>query len=271
MSLNASVQFHMRFVKEKHKELVESLNDLVTHLVGEKIEQKKSKAEIALSKSNDLKASISQQDTPDWLPALTNALHHFKTGTWNQSHLINHLINNQKIIKEHVWVFDNPSQQAFDFDAIFEHYKSESRLSDLFGEIISILEQIQSSGEVDSVSMMSALGKVIATLKQNKDGSYFSINSAWSFLISFLKNYMWAELSKIPVLGTAMEALEKTIKETNEEMYKVHNSVQESMKEIVEREVKGLENKSSFAFVSYDKTGLQLQLSAPRSEIDANV
>ncbi|MDH0448135.1 MULTISPECIES: hypothetical protein [unclassified Shewanella] len=271
MTSNASVQFHMRFVKEKHKELIESLNELVNHLVGEKLEVKKSKADVALTKSNDLKASISQQDTPDWLPSLIDALQRFKSGSWNQTHLINHLITYQKKIKEHVWIFDNPSEQAFDFDAIFQHYKSESRLSELFSEIVTILEQIQNSGEVDSVSMMSALGKVIATLKQNQDGSYFSINSAWSFLVSFLKNYMWSELSKIPVLGSAMEALEKTIKETNEEMFRVHNNVQASMRELVEAEVKGLVNKSSFSFVGYDKTGLQLPNLDNPLKIDASV
>ncbi len=260
----------MRFVKEKHSELVESLNHLVTFLVSENLEQKKSKAEAALSKSNDLQASLSQRDTPEWLPPLINALNHFKTGTWKQSNLINHLINDQNRIKKHEWVFNNPSEEAFDFDEIFQHYRSESRLSELFCKIVTILEQIKDSGEVDSVSMMSALTKVIATLKQNKDGSYFSVNSAWSFLISFLKNYMWAELSKIPMLGTAMEALEKTVKETNEEMYKVHCNVQESMKKIVEDEVKGLKNKSSFEFVGYDKAGHQLQTDY-YSKIDANV
>lgn len=271
MTSNASVQFHMRFVKEKHRELIESLNELVTHLVSEKLELKKSKADVALSKSNDLKASISKQDTPDWLPYLIDALERFKSGAWQQHDLINHLFICLQKIKEHVWIFDNPSEQAFDFDAIFQHYKSESRLSELFSEIITILEQIQSSGEVDSVSMMSALGKVIATLKQNKDGSYFSINSAWSFLVSFLKNYMWAELSKIPVLGTAMEALEKTIKETNEEMFRFHNDVQTRMSEIVETEVKGLKNKSSFPFVGYDKAGFQLPHLDNPSKIDASV
>ena len=128
-------------------------------------------------------------------------------------------------------------------------------MTELFDEIIKILEEIEASGEVDSLTMITALGKVIATIKKNKAGSYFAINSAWSFLTTFLKNYMWAELSEIPVLGTAMKALEKTIKETNEEMYKVHNQVQEEMARTVEDEVKGLKNKTSFKFLGYDKSG----------------
>ncbi|WP_447555585.1 hypothetical protein [Vreelandella sp. EE22] len=255
MTSNASVQFHMRFVTEKHQELIKSLDELVNNLVGEKLESKKTKAKVSLQKANDLKASISQQDCPSWLPSLIQGLGNFVSGQWNQSHLISHLIKNIELIRGNKWVFDNPSESAFDFDSIFEHYKSQSRLPELFEEIIKILEEIQGSGEVDSVAMMTALGKVIATLKKNKNGSYFSINSAWSFLMSFLKNYMWAELAKVPVLGTAMEALEKTISETNEEMFKVHSDVQSEMKRVVESEVKALKQKTDFRFAGYDKHG----------------
>ncbi len=243
MTSNASIQFHMRFVIEKHQELIKSLDELVKNLVGEKLESKKAKANFSLQKANDLKASISQQDCPTWLPPLIQGLGYFVNGPWNQSDLIIHLIKNIEAIRGHKWIFDNPSESAFDFDSIFEHYKSQSRLPELFEEIIKILEEIQSSGEVDSIAMMTALGKVISTLKKNKNGSFFSINSAWSFLISFLKNYMWVELAKVPVLGSAMEALEKAISETNEEMFKVHSEVQSEMKRVVETEVKALKKK----------------------------
>ncbi|WP_231613600.1 hypothetical protein [Pseudoalteromonas sp. SCQQ13] len=263
MTTNESVQFHMRFVTEKHQELIKTLDELVVALVGEKLEGKKNKGKEALTKANDLKASISKQDSPAWLPSLIQGLNHFQGNSWKQTHLIDHLIKNINQIKSHKWVFENPTDTAFDFDSIYEHYKAESRLPELFNDIVRILEEIQASGELDSLVMIKGLGKVIATLKKNKDGSYFSINGAWEFLITFLQNYMWGELSKIPVLGTAMEALEKTIKETNEEMFKVHANVQTEMENVVETEIKGLKNKSSFKFLAYDKTGAQL--SAPKS------
>ncbi|MBD1390166.1 hypothetical protein IC617_12060 [Neiella sp. HB171785] len=269
MSTNESVQFHLRFVKEKHKELVSSLDDLVIALVGENVENKKSKAEIAFRKTKDLQASIAKTDAPPWLGSLSTGLNYFIGPTWNQNHMIDHLIKNIELIRNHVWKFENPSESAFDFDSIYEHYRAESRLPELFDEIVSILEEIEKSGVVDSLTMMKGLGKVIATLKKNRDGSYFSINSAWEFLVSFLKNYMWAELSNIPMLGTAMEALEKTIKETSDEMFKVHTSVEKEMRTVVEGEVKGLRDKSSFNFVSYDKQGLSL-LGEPSSALSVN-
>lgn len=248
----------MRFVTEKHRELITSVNDLVNFLVGEDLSAKKSKATFTLAKARELQASVSKQDCPEWLTLLILWLSNFSSNSWTQTQLINHLITKIDQVRNHKWIFENPSQASFNFDAIFEHYKSQSKLSELFDEIIKILEGIQGSGEVDSVSMMTALGKVIATLKKNKDGSYLSINSAWAFLVSFLQNYMWAELSKVPVLGTAMDALRETIEKTGEEIFKVHNEVQTEMEKRVEAEVEGLKGKTDFQFIGYDKSGMHL-------------
>ncbi|MBW2187431.1 MAG: hypothetical protein JRG71_13860, partial [Deltaproteobacteria bacterium] len=104
MSLNHSVQFHMRFVTEKHKELKESLITLISTLVGENIENKKQKSEVTLTKANDLKASISQQDAPHWLPSLIQGLQYFRSSSWNSNNLIDYLIKNRDVILNYKWV-----------------------------------------------------------------------------------------------------------------------------------------------------------------------
>lgn len=271
MSTNESVLVFMRFVMEKHKDVISSLDQLVQALVGENAPNKVAKAEDALKKSKDLQSAISKQDSPAWLPGLIQGLHYYVSKSWNQTNLINHLIENIAIIKQHKWTFENAEEKSFDFDSIYEHYKSESRIPELFDEIIKILEEIQSSGEIDSRTMTAALGKVLATLKQNRNGSYFSLNSAWEFLISFLKNYMWSELSKLPMLGSAMEALEKTIKETNEEMFKVHSAIEKEMSNVVESEIKGLKGKSAFPFISYDRSGVAISNTTERLTVNQKV
>lgn len=158
-------------------------------------------------------------------------------------------------LDEHVWSFEQNPEASFDFDSIFEHYKKESRLPQLFDEIVELLEEIQNSGEVDSLMMLRALGKVIATIKRSKDGSYFSMNSAWDFLLNFLNNYLLAELSKIPVLGTALEALEKTIKEADAEMCSLHKNLRNELIRVVGEDVKALSRNASFPFLTYNESG----------------
>jgi hypothetical protein len=255
MTSSESVAFFMRFITEKHKQVISSIDQLVDSLVSDTPEEKLNKAKSLLNKSKDLSSSISQQDCPTWLPSLIERLELFISGGHKATHLIKHLMTSNSEIKNFRWVFENKSEAAFDFDSIFEHYKSQSRLPELFDQIIKILEEIRESGEIDSASMMHGLEKVIATLKKSKKGSYFSINGAWAFLISFLKNYMWIELGKLPVLGSAMEALEKTIQEAGDEMEKVHMQVQQEMKNVVETDIKGLTKKSEFSFIGYDKSG----------------
>lgn len=255
MSSNESLNFFLRLIQEKHSQLIAISNELMRALAGEDLNAKKSVANNVLLAANDLRAVISNNDVPPWLNDLLNYLNNFVNGNWTSFDLLSNFINSKALLENHEWVFNSESGTAFDFDFIFEHFKKESRLPELFDQIVSLLTDIHGSGEVDSVTMLNALGKVISTIKRCKDGSYFSLNSAWEFLLAFLKNYMWEELSKLPVLGSAMEALEKTIKETNEEMFKLHMQVQDEMKSTVEREIKVLANKSTFNFITYDKEG----------------
>ncbi|NGZ15579.1 hypothetical protein HGG78_17840 [Vibrio aestuarianus] len=252
----------MRFVDEKYKSVLAATDQLVISLSGENESNKINNAKIVKKATGDLRSALSEVDQPKWLTGLNQIASLYAEGHRKSHQLMQFILENRLEITKHTWSFDDKSD-AFDFDSIFERYRSESRLDELFEEIIKILEEIQSSGEVDSVMMISALGKVIATLKKSKDGSYFSLNSAWSFLISFLQNYMWAELSKLPVLGTAMEALKKTIEETNEEMFKMHTEVQNEMENTVKASVKGLKQ-PEFGFIGYDRQGNNLEESSTK-------
>lgn len=115
MTSNASAQFHMRFVTEKHNELIASLDQLTTSLVTENIENKKTKAGDTYKKTTDLKSSISNQDCPAWLDPLMQCLQNFISGPWKPAHVINHIITNIGTIRNYKWVFDDPDKAAFDF------------------------------------------------------------------------------------------------------------------------------------------------------------
>ncbi|GGX82007.1 hypothetical protein [Vogesella alkaliphila] len=271
MTTNQSVQLFVRLVQEKDSELKAAANTLLRDLAGDDPATKKSSAEKALRVATDLRTILSRSDVPGWLNDTINYISQFTAGNWRAKDFITNFVNIKAQLDLHRWQFDHVAEAAFDFDSIFEHYKKGSRLPELFDEIIRLLEEIEASGEVDSVSMLRALAKVIATIRKCKDGSYFSLNSAWEFLLSFLNNYMWGELSKLPVLGTALEALSKTIKEADEEMFKVHKAVQDEMVRTVTAEVKALSNKSAFPFVEYNRSGHLLPTSNPRQLPDLTV
>lgn len=82
-------------------------------------------------------------------------------------------------------------------------------------------------------------------------------------MLSFLNNYMWGELSKLPVLGTALEALGKTIAEANQEMSALHKKVREEMEQTVGKDIKQLSSRNSFPFLTYDQDGHTLSSANP--------
>ncbi|QXE89624.1 hypothetical protein KP001_14400 [Geomonas subterranea] len=252
---NASFELFVRLVRQKHQQLVSNLNTVLEKLSGEDAQSKTASAEAMSLTAKDLRGLMANEDIPNWLNQTIQSLTNYTSGQWNGYNLLVSLINLKSQIESYAFVFENQKEVGFDFDAIYEHFKNESRLPELFEEIIRILEEIQSSGAVDSVTMLSALEKVIATIRRGKGGSYLSMISSWNFLMSFLKNYMWGELSKLPVIGTAMEALEKTIKEADEEMERLHQKVEADARRVVETEVKALAGKAQFPGITYRSTG----------------
>lgn len=258
MSTNDTLQLLIRLIAERHSQLNSALVSLFRVLAGEDAASKLAHAQGALRAANDLKVCLSNKDIPSWLVNAIQSLTSYTNKHWSSYQLLENLILIKREIENHRWIFQEGDDATLNFDSIYEHFKKESRLPELFDEIVKILESIKESGEVDSVTMLRALGKVTATIQRGRDGSYFCISSAWDFLLSFLKNYMWGELTKLPGLGTALEALRKAIEETNDEMYKLHQSIDNEMRRTVESEVKALKDKSSFAFIGYDKGGYLL-------------
>ena len=114
---------------------------------------------------------------------------------------------------------------------------------------------MRESDEIDSVRMLKALDKVINTLKNNTQGSFFSIRSAWEFFKLFFQNYLFIQLGEISSLGSLFDALNQTIKDTDQEMIELSDNVQTEMKSLVESEVQALKGKAGFNFISYNSAG----------------
>ncbi|MGI1669966.1 MAG: hypothetical protein K6L74_06515 [Neptuniibacter sp.] len=259
MVSEASVVNHLEFIENKHSELINEFQALLSDLVGTSKDNSKKKVKELYLTVKNFQGMMSEKDHPDWLGELHSALAN-NVGLVDPKfgELINELALISEQIINHEWILDHDSEDGFDFDAIYEKYRSESRLSELFREIIKILEKIKSSGQIKDLEMENALCALIATLNQNKDGSYLSINTTWEFVINLLRNYLWAELSRIPVLGPVLEALEKTIRETHAEITKLHSDVQNRIEDEVYVGVKAFKEKPDFGLVSYDRKGIAL-------------
>lgn len=248
-----SLNFLLRAIREKHDAVLSTCRVLLVSFGGESAGERKRDATAAKEATQNLMTLLAASDVPHWLSNLDSGLKNYLTGSWSGSDFLQNFISLKAALESHQWSFDESSESAFDFDAVFEEYKAASKLPELLDDIVRILQSIHGSGAVESNTMLSALSKVIATLKESKTGSSFSLNCAWSFLINFINNYMWGMLSGMPELGTVFAALDKAVTQAGAEIDKVNAEVREELQARIKNEVKGI--KSVNAFPGYDRTG----------------
>jgi hypothetical protein len=263
---SSTVDLFMKVLKERHASLKASVKVLLEALVTENADQKNKTARTVVELTTKLQDLLPGSEVPRWLETLSYSVANYAGGQKSAAALLLELVDAYREMIAHKWVLDDTADSALDFDSIFELYRNESRLPELFDNIIEILEGIKDSGQVDSVSMIDALTKVILAIKKGKSGSCLAFNGAWSLLISFLNNYMWAELANIPVLGTAIEALKKTIEDAAKEMDHLHDSMQEEIVCRMKAEIK-LVDKPDMLFLGYSSRGKVTSHSESSTEI----
>jgi|GEM_PF-1494806 len=248
---------YIRAVRERQDKAVRALQGLIYEFPDASSDDRKALANQVIASLTALRAMFAESDAPQTILLLLRELEWFLNGAKQAGHLLDAVVPLRTQLERQTWDLSNEKDMAYDFDAVFNRYRSQSKLPELLDRIIQLMEQLHKSGEIDSLTLLRAIERVIATLKQGRNGSYFSFHGAWSFMISFLKNYIWAELAKLPGLGTAMEALEKTILEANEEMQHLQESVKNEIVTSLTADLKSLPKGAAVEldFISYTKTG----------------
>ncbi|MCC6124467.1 MAG: hypothetical protein IT426_05880 [Pirellulales bacterium] len=229
---NSSVETFNRFVEERYRDLINKMSELINALAGDDKQNKVSKAKIAFEASNSLSQALAVRDRPQWLQPISNTLQNYINHNGHQN-VGNELINTIGLFygaaTNHKWAFDFSDDKGFDFDGVFKKYESESQIPMLFDKIVEILEKIVKCEQLDSRKIIVSLEKIIATLKKNRDGSYFSMMASWNFAITYLKNVAWNALLEIPGLNVLVNSLRETLDETNKEMEKLNSNMQDDL------------------------------------------
>ncbi len=250
------VDFYLSAVNERFSVLTSAITKLYSAIAENNPDNQEKLAQITLSDAKHLNEILPQASRPSWLNALIGTLQNClraKKGTPNRFlPILELLLNNKKTIYDYKWVLDEEDAFLFDCDSIFERYKAESNLEQLLEQIIALLEKIMESGEIDSITIMNSLERVISTLKKNKSGSAFSLQTAWNFFKHFFASYLKKYLSDIPVLGDILTALVETIEHTDTELQGIQNKVNAELKTISENEIKNFEAKP---FIGYNSEG----------------
>ncbi len=226
---SSSIETFNNFVIERFGDFKNSLAAFIAALAQDDKQQKIDKAKIALDAANSLRLAFAQKDHPAWLNSLATSLQNYVTSNGHPSHgndLIRAIGLHFGAVEDHKWAFEFSDDKGFDFDGVFRKYESESQIPKLFDKIVELLEKIIQCEDLDSRKIIQTLEAIIATLKKNRDGSYFGMMGSWNFVSTYLHNLAWNVFLEIPVLKIFVKPLRDTLDDMNKEMEKLHENMQ---------------------------------------------
>jgi hypothetical protein len=245
MAQSEPIAFFLRFLEERFTIFRQKLDNLLQVVTNHDPKQKVEACRATLDALTDLKRSMSSGDHPDWIRAVGHRLN------WYVSHyqqsdaghkLLKTIIEQYPQILAQRWNFDgNTVIESVDFDAVYTRYYGASRVPELFEELLAKIEQIIDSGEIDSLRVIRSLEKLVATIRRNIRGSYFSTAGTLQFAVTLLRNYLWEALSEIPAIGSLVKAVKATIEELDVEMAQVHDDMRQEIAAQVQADLPMLE------------------------------
>lgn len=228
-----NTQHYQRFLEEKHQRYVAVLDQLLNTLTGNDLAAKVAANKQALEVGRLLRESIAEADRPEWLNASVRALEDFdnrqKIGG-EPYKLLKRLIPVYQAVVSHTWDVAG-GMQPVDFDAIYERCRRESQIAGLFDEMMTTLEKIVATGEIDSMRAHRAIQRLIATIKRSKSGSYFAVVGTWQFIERFIQNYLWEQFSDFPIVGPLVKALRTTAEEMKGELEQLHVRIRDEVQQ----------------------------------------
>lgn len=236
MLTNESLTKFVRVVNERHEVVKNSVTGFVSSLVDGDDQKKKMSAEVAVEKAVMLKSYLSPRDVPEWLKLLVECLDDYIRNFEKPKNLLSSTLHRIYPLKLQLdgwrWNFEsNEERNGFNFDAMYEECKKNSKVDTLFDELIDLLQKIIDSGEVDSIKMNTTLTQIIATLKKHNTASYLALTSSWDFAKLLIKNVVWEELKTIKSLNALLVALQKTMEKTDTSMGDLYTRLRNRAKE----------------------------------------
>lgn len=163
--------------------------------------------------ARDLHDYLAEIDRPKWLRQIyANAQSYAAHRTPTKAHeFLQTLLKHWTSVRE-IEFPDDGEPPFLDFDHVFEKYRDENRLPDLFDELVAQLNKIIDSNAVDSIAALEALRTMINLLKTNREGSYNSIKNT-IVSVDFLWNLAREALIDLPVAKQLVGAFERTKEE----------------------------------------------------------
>ncbi|MFO0976422.1 MAG: hypothetical protein U0996_08490 [Planctomycetaceae bacterium] len=131
------------------------------------------------------------------------------------------------------WSFMTKSPAGFDFDSVYERFRTEYGLAPLFDHLIAAVEALLKDPDLDSRKAATQLERLRESLRKSKGGkNYFQAVFSLRFAKSFIVNSA-LEFAGDSAIGVLVKGFRKALEEAEAGVEQVTESVQaEAQKEL---------------------------------------
>ncbi|MEZ7890168.1 MAG: hypothetical protein QMC67_00325 [Candidatus Wallbacteria bacterium] len=185
---------------------------------------------------NSLKAVrelLAISDVPIWLSSFISVSERYKQtnniNTFRDLERITINLSNQ--LQNHNWGLSFSVESSVDFEQIYNEYSKQSKIDELFEQIISILQKIITDELIDSKKLEDSLNNLIKIIIKNKGKSCYSDETIIHFIVMFLKNIASEFISQISIIGPIITAIKNTLFELAQEIQNVKENVCKKIEE----------------------------------------
>ncbi|MBD3331474.1 hypothetical protein GF356_01385 [candidate division GN15 bacterium] len=201
---------------------------------------------------------LSKKDQSVWLGPIETALQKYCENPKHKEHEsnLNTTIARQWAdMNRQVWEF-HEGATPFDFDGAYSKHFDQSKIPDLFDELVRLLEEVVSTRDDDGNYVINrrdateSLETLIATLKKNRKPSHSTLIFIWRAARTLVANVVWEALNEYTVLKVLIPAFQKTMRELDEQVIEVDKKTKEEVKKVVSVELPRLEY-HSYALLEY--------------------
>jgi hypothetical protein len=188
-------------------------------LIGDDLNTKMQKASDLMGQCKNLMDFCGDQ-VPSWAIQIYNSTHQFMSNSQdfkNRKQISDLLMTIKNEVAMHDWSLGGYDSNL-NFEQIYTRYKAESKLSELFTELIRLIEKIISENVIGQDQLEKNFKFLLSIVRSNTNKSYFGDMSVISFVMYFIKEFLLNLASNIPGLKEGLTALIDTAKKLKTEM-----------------------------------------------------
>lgn len=180
-------------------------------------------------------SELCSTDTPLWLNDLNKTINQVIEQPNNNTvrmHFYNSIERNEKSIINHNWEYGGINLD-FDFEYVYSKYKKESKLDELFGEVIVLLERLLKDESILKNIKEEKIKILLSVINTNRDKSLYADEGIIRALFDFLLESI-SSLINIPGLKEIVNSLIELFKKLTSEMDSVKTKTQEEIEKTIQ-------------------------------------